>query len=295
MSELNNKKPHERVNEAPEGSANPGAWNLAFLLPDQVVSARDALGLIFLPLAPIEWHGPHMPMGTDPLLAEAFAQELACLFKAPYYPTLFVGTERERSADMLEAIGFDDDVSVEGMDFPSNTIKSGYFREEVFTLVVRETIRLLTDRMKFSHVVIINGHGAANQRDVLNRLSKETNADAGYERLIWFCPGLPRSVIAGSIAHAGAEECSLLLAHYPGSVDLNKLPSSGDLKNVDYAIVDGETFDGSPSPGFVVRSQQDPRRHTDADWGKEIFMQAIEEAEGRIRTMLMSRDRRSSE
>jgi len=51
-----------------------GDWNMAYLFPQEVAEARDRLGLVILPLAPVEWHGPHLTMGCDPLLAHGFAR-----------------------------------------------------------------------------------------------------------------------------------------------------------------------------------------------------------------------------
>ena len=39
-----------------------GDWNMAFLFPGEIVEARARTGLAILPLAPIEWHGPHLAM-----------------------------------------------------------------------------------------------------------------------------------------------------------------------------------------------------------------------------------------
>lgn len=292
---MKSEKSRTRRAHASNGAVGPSTsadeWNMAFLFPDRIVEARERHGLVLLPLAPIEWHGPHMIMGTDPLLALAFARALASVLEAPYYPPLFLGTERERPHGILKAIGFRGDEHIEGMDFPANSVASGYCREEVFATVVREVLRLLLDRMGFSHVAIVNGHGAANQKEVLDRLCADINGGAAYRRAMWLYPGFPRSLIAGSIAHAGAEECSLMLAHYPGSVDLTKLPAKGRLKNLDHAIVDGETFDGKPKRGHVVRECQDPRRHTDADWGRAVFDRAVREATTAVRAMLKTRPR----
>ena len=54
-----------------------GDWNMAFLFPDEIAAARARTGLVILPLAPLEWHGPHLTMGCDNLLAHAFARRLA--------------------------------------------------------------------------------------------------------------------------------------------------------------------------------------------------------------------------
>ncbi len=263
-----------------------GDWNLAYLFPHEVVAARERNGLVLLPVAPVEWHGPHMTMGTDNLLAHAFARALCAELECPYYPPLFVGTERERLPWQLKALGFRGDEFIEGMDFPANTIGSAYHREEVFAAVVRDTLSILFDRMGFSRVVIVNGHGAANQAETLTRLCAEFNAGRKRKRVLWVYPGFPKSASGGSIAHAGAEETSLLDATHPGCVDLSQLPKGGRLRNVDFAIVDGETFDGKPTRDHMVRVRQDPRKHTDPEWGREVFAQAVREALDRIRKEL---------
>ncbi|HUI69397.1 MAG TPA: creatininase family protein [Spirochaetia bacterium] len=259
-----------------------GDWNMAFLFPDEVVRARERTGLAILPLAPIEWHGPHLAMGCDGLLAHAFARRIARELESPYFPPLFVSTERERRPETLAALGFSPTDYVEGMDFPANSVQSAYVREETFSVVVRGTLDALFDRMRYRYVVIVNGHGADNQRSVLDRLCAEYNARRA-PRLAWVYPGFPRSLIAGSIGHATAEESSMLLASWPGCVDLSRLPAVGPLRNVDHAVVDGDTFDGSPTSDFTVRSGQDPRLHTDAAVGQGYVDTAVRETVADLR------------
>ncbi len=262
-----------------------GDWNMAFLFPDEIVQARTRNGLVILPLAPIEWHGPHLAMGCDPLLAHAFARRIARELKCPYYPPLFVGTERERQPRTVAALGLPEGSYVEGMDFPATTVKSAYICEEVFSLIVRATVDALLQRMGFHAVVIVNGHGADNQRGVLDRLCAEYNA-VGARRLRWVYPGFPRSLVAGAIGHATAEESSMLLAMWPGCVDLSRLPASGPLRNVDHAVVDGDTFDGAHTPDFTVREGQDPRTHTRAEDGQRFVEEAAREVVADVREWL---------
>jgi creatinine amidohydrolase len=263
-----------------------GDLSLAFLFPDEVAEMRARTGLVILPLAPIEWHGPHLAMGCDGLLAHAFARRLARELKSPYFPPVFIGTERERKPEVLRSLGFTGTEYIEGMDFPANAVKSAYVKEEVFSLTVRGTLDALFDRMEFRSVVIVNGHGADNQRATLDRLCAEYNA-AGPPRLMWVYPGFPKSLIAGSIGHAAAEETSMLLAMWPQCVDLSRLPSEGPLLNTRHAVVDGDTFDGAPTPDFTVRPGQDPRRHTDAGLGARFVEQAVRETVADIRARLV--------
>ncbi len=259
-----------------------GDWNLAYLFPDEVAEARARTGLVVLPVAPIEWHGPHLAMGCDPLLAHAFARRLARELASPYFPPLFIGTERERRPAVLRSLGFTGMEFIEGMDFPTNSVKSAYVREEVFSVTVRATLDALFDRMGFRFVVIVNGHGADNQREVLDRLVAEYNSD-GRTRLMWVYAGFPRSLVGGAIGHASAEESSMLSATWPHCVDLQRLPADGPLRNIDHAVVDGDTFDGAPTADFTVRAQQDPRRHTDAAIGGAYIEDAAREAVAEIR------------
>jgi len=262
-----------------------GDWNLAFLFPDEVVEARGRTGLVILPLAPVEWHGPHLAMGCDGLLAHAFARRLAAELKSPYFPPLYVGTERERRPEVLRSLGFSGTEFIEGMDFPANPVKSAYVKEEVFSLAVRGTLEALFQRMGFRAVVIVNGHGAENQKAVLDRLCAEYNS-GGKRRLMWVYPGFPKSLIAGSIGHAAAEETSMLSAMWPECVDLSRLPASGPLRNIEHAVVDGDTFDGSPTTDFTVHESQDPRRHTSSDTGERFVEEAAKETIAEIRRQL---------
>jgi creatinine amidohydrolase/Fe(II)-dependent formamide hydrolase-like protein len=263
-----------------------GDWNMAFLFPDEIAAARARNGLAILPLAPLEWHGPHLTMGCDNLLAHAFARRLARELECPYYPPIWVSTERQRPPKVLEALGFDREALVEGMDFPNNSVASAYFREEVFGLVVRDILRILFDRMHFKHVLIVNGHGADNQKDVLNRICHEYNAGGTEaQRVFWVYPGFPRSLLAGSIGHAASEETSMLESCWPGCTDLSRLPAEGKLANVDFAIIDGDTFDCSPTPDHTLREAQDPRFHTNVAWGAEQMEMAANEVVEDVRKM----------
>jgi creatinine amidohydrolase len=263
-------------------------WNMAYLFPHEVAEAREMVGLAILPVAPIEWHGPHMAMGCDNLLAHAFARELARELRCPYFPPLFVGTERERSPEMLRSIGFKGSEFIEGMDFPANSVGSGYFREEVFAAVVRDALSILLDRMRFPRVLIVNGHGATNQKEVLNRLCAELNGRApACRRVMWVYPGFPAALLDQSIGHADAAEASMLAASFPQCLDLSRLPARGRLKNTAFAVVDGETFDLSPTRDHTVRAEHDPRKHTDPEQGRRFLSDAVQEVVREVRRTLL--------
>jgi creatinine amidohydrolase len=89
--------------------------------PEEIIEERERLPLIYLPIGPLEWHGPHLPLGTDPLHAREVAIGLAKKLGGVVLPPYFIGTERERKPEMLESIGFKKKEWIVGMDFPENS------------------------------------------------------------------------------------------------------------------------------------------------------------------------------
>jgi len=265
-----------------------GDWNMAYLFPHEVAAARARTGLVILPMAPIEWHGPHLAMGCDNLLAHAFARALARELRSPYYPPLFIGTERERPPRVLRSIGFKGGEFIEGMDFPANPVASAYYREEVFAAVVRDTLDILLGRMRFRRVLLVNGHGAVNQKEVLDRLCSEFNAGLKRgKRVMWVYPSASAASLGQSLGHADAGEASMLAAVFPGCVDLSRLPRRGRLKNTAFAIVDSETFDCSPTRDRALRAERDPRTHTDAEQGKRLLAEDLKRTLRQVRRTLL--------
>jgi creatinine amidohydrolase len=61
------------------------------------------------------------------------------------------------------------------MDFPRNMLKSLYCREEFLALLVRELLDRLI-QLEYKLIVLVNGHGALNQIETLDRLAREFTA-----------------------------------------------------------------------------------------------------------------------
>ena len=146
---------------------------MEYLRPGEILAEKERFSVVYLPIGPLEWHGPAMPYGTDPLMAQEIARAAARITGGVVMPTLFVGTERERPEYILEAKGFEDPKQyVIGMDVPKNPMKSFYAREDMFAIIVREHLRLLVQQ-GYKLIVIVNGHGAWGQKGTLERLATE--------------------------------------------------------------------------------------------------------------------------
>lgn len=165
-------------------------------------------------------------MGTDPLDAQAVARGVAEKIGGVVFPTLYCGTERARTPQELRCMGFeDDDLYVVGMDVPATSVKSCYFPEEAFGMILREYLLRIVEQ-RFRLVVVVNGHGASGQLAAGERLAKEfthtTPATVLFTRAMQKLEEDDQR-----LGHANISETSMQMYISGDSVDLDKLPAPG--------------------------------------------------------------------
>lgn len=241
---------------------------MEYLRPGEILAEKERFPVVYLPLGPLEWHGPAMPYGTDPLMAQEIARAAARITGGVVMPTLFVGTERERPEYILAAKGFEDPTQyVIGMDVPKNPMKSFYAREDMFALIVREHLRLLVQQ-GYKLIVIVNGHGAWGQKGTLERLATEFSNETP-SKVIVTMPDVQEEGAEMDFGHGTLLETSILRGLYDEHVDLSQFPDREvPLKYTDYGIADDVVFGGQRVPGDCV--QLDPRDAT-----VELGMKAV--------------------
>jgi len=64
------------------------------MVPSQVLARRKAFNLAYLPVGSLEWHGPHMPFGTDYMTVAYLAEESARRFGGVAFPPMYYGDVR---------------------------------------------------------------------------------------------------------------------------------------------------------------------------------------------------------
>ena len=264
----------------------PESCRIAELRPREIQRRLAEAPVVYVPIAPLEWHGPHLPFGVDVFAAEAAAMGACQRTAGLVWPTLVWGTERERSPEQLASLGFDQTDYVVGMDFPKNSLPSAYCPEETLGLVVRESlhqVRSLGARLG----VIVNGHGAVNHNWVLKRLEVEFNHTTDmrvYVRL-----AVPLAMLeAGEPGHADAYETSLMMYEHPDTVDLAQLPPHPEpLMYGDFAVVDHDGFTGQ-SPDGQVGDRADPRVNASAEHGRALRQQIVDELVAEVEQLMAS-------
>ena len=246
---------------------------LEYLRPGEIQAEKERCSIVYLPVAPLEWHGPAMPYGTDPLIAQALARKAALRTGGVVMPTVYFGTERERPAYILEAKGFEDpeNMYVWGMDVPKNCMKSFYAREDIFAVTIREYLRLLVVQ-GYKLIVIVNGHGALGQRATLDRLAIEYSNETD-SRVLYHMIDITAEDFNPDFGHGTLTETSLIRYLHDEHVDLSELPPREiGLKYTDWGIADDSVFAGIRTPGDCVIF--DPRDAT-AEHGEKCFANAV--------------------
>jgi creatinine amidohydrolase len=223
--------------------------------PGQIIEARGRAPVAYLPVGPLEWHGPHLPYGVDPLHAHVLAVACAHETGGVVLPMVPLGTETYIEPERLRHRGFQGHERIIGMDFPGFPLPSLYVEESALGVAVRELVRGLK-RQAFRVVVIVNGHGAPNHRNMLNRLAVEESEPG--EVAVFLTGALLDTRIRG---HAELRETSYMMAYFPGTVDLTALPAPpAPVKTFETGVLDQPSLAGQPAPDFSVSVEQDPRR-----------------------------------
>lgn len=247
------------------------------MTPGQIMEARRRCPVAYVPLGPIEWHGPHLPIGTDALVAHHLALRVASVVGGVVLPAYFAGTDALRlpgdGPGQLGALGFEGHERIVGMDFPGNTVHSLYFEESALGITVREIIRGLK-RDPYRLIVLVNFHGAGNHKQTLQRLALEETDEPRVRVIAPALGNRPRSTKRDP-GHAEKWETEIVMALEEPHVRLEALPPHDQsLAYKDYGIVEGRAFDGRPAPGYLLSRAADPR-YADRAEGLQMVEEAV--------------------
>ena len=235
------------------------------MTPSELIAVKTAAPVVYLPLGPLEWHGPHLPVGMDGLHAHHLARLICSNTGGVVFPPLYLGTETVRNSGMgpqsTGTLGLPDGEPVVGMDFPGFDVKSVYIDEGAFGVIVQDIVRKLVAD-DFRIVVIVNGHGAVNHQRTLRRIAREESAPP-VVRVEYFPAWGGIRGMDGEPGHADKFETNVLLALEQEHVRLEALPPKDQpLYYYESGIVDADAFNGNPTVDFSVPPEADPRDST---------------------------------
>ncbi|GGL98370.1 hypothetical protein GCM10012279_14800 [Micromonospora yangpuensis] len=191
----------------------------------ELAAVAAAADFAVLPVGAVEWHGPHLPLGTDLILAEGFAAESAG-----------DGSAAESAGDGSAAESAGDGAGPRGVLFPAVPYAAcpGQTRPWPGTVAIRPEIAVgyLADVIEgivatgFSRLLIVNGHDA-NMSTVRAAMEWVSGRRTASLLLVnWFQLVTPAETtdIYGDLparGHGGAYETSGVLGFDPDAVRLD--------------------------------------------------------------------------
>jgi creatinine amidohydrolase len=207
----------------------PGKVRYEEMLPHEIVEARNACSVAYVPLGGVEWHGEHNCVGLDTVKIHALAMRCAEAHGGLVMPALFFGEPRE--THLMEANHDNDGLIAQKMDLAHENFAAGYMHtsrldedERYVRLLVHVLFQMQS--LGFRVVVLMAGHYPLLRHA---RAAVEMYDLQGSSRA-WACTGfeLVRDEIPEAGDHAAAWETSLMMELRPDLVDLNRLPSGDD-------------------------------------------------------------------
>ncbi len=191
------------------------------LLPHEFRRRLADRPVAYLPLGTLEWHGEHLPLGSDGIISEGLMVRCARELGGIVLPPLHLGPDRARLQD--------DGSYLCGMDYADSTTPhrqldgSCYWVSQGFFLSLIDSVLTQVKRAGF-RAVVADGHGPSRWSWV-NQL-EEREARFGLT-LIGVTEDV-RKEWKSQMDHAARNETSLVMAIRPELPDLSRLPQDRD-------------------------------------------------------------------
>ena len=195
------------------------------LRPGEIVEAIQKGPYAFIPVSPMfEWHSFHLPMGTDALIPEELARQIASRIGGIWFRPLSFGLDAWRTKDEKERWGFNQDDDVYGMNFPELPLKSEYCNKEEMIFAITNRLNAISD-CGIRHAFLMNHHGGKGQFKLIQDLaSKKSNQQMRVHaiRTYQFNDLNEEEGFYNVGGHAGYSETTWLMAFRPELVELSE-------------------------------------------------------------------------
>lgn len=206
--------------------------------------------IAYLPLGTLEWHGLHLPLGSDGMQSRGLFCEMARRIGGIVLPMLFVAPDKVQQTDGATYYGMDFWHRPQG-EAPRQLEGSAYYVPDDFYFQLLDHIMAQLKRAGF-RVVVGHGHGPSNKafRAMIPAMKEKyglTLINAQFDD----------AVRGFQDDHAAANETSIMMHFHPDLVDMNEL-------------------DPNPAVKPEAVSGDDPRVYASAEEGRLATEETIE-------------------
>lgn len=194
-----------------------------YLTPAALQRRIEECPVAYLCLGTMEWHGPHLPLGTDALQGRGLFGLAAERFGGVVIPPLYLGPDRTAKENGKDYYGME--VYLDNLrcprPYPLTQLPGNAFwlPDEVFDAMLSSMIRQLV-RAGF-RVFVATGHGPSVSHYV--SLAPELEQELGIRMLTVDPEG---ETLRFLYDHAAESETSNMLYFYPDRVDMDALPEN---------------------------------------------------------------------
>jgi creatinine amidohydrolase len=161
---------------------------LQFMRPGQLEAAGRKFPVAYVPFGCIEWHGRHLPLGTDALKAHGILVKCAEKFGGVVYPPVY--------------------------------FHSGFNRDHLVPVITDLFKRIKASG--FRVIIGVSGHNVQQQIDMINKALEPVTADGSVAGIGLWEISLSRGPESNT-DHAAKWETSDMMFFYPGLVDMTEL------------------------------------------------------------------------
>ena len=200
------------------------------LLPSEFRKRLEDRPIAYLPLGTLEWHGEHLPLGSDAIISEGLMVEAARSLGGIVLPPIHLGPDK--------SILNQEHGQLQGMDFVSSSSPNRpldgycYWVSEGFFSSLIDAILEQIRRIGFK-AVFADGHGPSRSSWVHELEDRE----ARFRLRLFGIENYAASGWRSQVDHAAKNETSLMMALKSELVDLSMLPTDRAIWPI---AVDGE-------------------------------------------------------
>jgi creatinine amidohydrolase len=226
------------------------------LTPDVLLQRLREAPVAYLPLGTLEYHGPHLPLGSDMLQPLGLYAELARRVGGVVLPPVSMGPDESTTIDGKVFYGMDFEFLVEP-EKPRRLPGSAYYIDDSLFLQYADEV---VKQLGRAGVRILVGHGHGPSTDFFRKQGKIWDSRYGV-RTLTMQDIVPEKELGFMIDHAGANETSIMLATNPDLVRMENLP-----------------MDPEQWPTGIMGA--DPRLHASPEIGRRIIEANLRAMEG---------------